>query len=103
MPLSLSYAKLDHVPSTLPDASVSTPSKSLGGLTRPTVSMLVSRKRMVRESGNESGSMLATSVARECIWLSSPSPTTQIGSPGVSFSGFRVAAVTGVVPMSLGS
>ncbi len=99
----LSYAKLDQVPSTLPALSASTPSNSSGGLTSCTVSRLLSRKRMVRDSGSSSGSMPAISVLRACIWLSAPSPTTHTGSPAVSSRGARWADFTGVAPMSAGS
>src|SRR5204862_86942 len=74
-----------------------------GGLTSCTVSRLLSRKRMVRDSGSSSGSMPAISVLRACIWLSAPSPTTHTGSPAVSSRGVRWADFTGVAPMRAGS
>ena len=58
---------------------------------------------MVRDSGSSSGSMLAISVSRECIWLSVPSPTTHRCSPAASSSGSSFADFTGVVPISRGS
>ena len=59
---------------------------------------------MVRDSGSSSGSMLAISVSRECIWLSAPSPTTHTvlaRVPARAASSF--ADFTGVVPISCGS